>query len=103
MDQKKPRTGELLPEIAEHVFFTCPRYINQRNYLETTMRFQVTPDNIVHLILSSCDNWNAVRAFARRVLMQQTLAEIAKLAELDGSSAESPSPEVTLDTCDERG
>ena len=47
-------------ETAEHVFFTCPRYVDQRNYLERTMGFQVTPDNIVNLMLISCDNWNAV-------------------------------------------
>ena len=42
-------------ETAEHVFFTCPRYVNQRNCLERTMGFQVTPDNIVNLMLISCD------------------------------------------------
>ena len=39
------------------------------------MGILVTPDNIVNLMLSSCDNWNPVYVFARRVLMQQRLAE----------------------------
>ena len=50
------------------------------------MELQVTPDNIVNLILSSYDTWNAVRVFARRVLMKQRLAERAGLAELEGGT-----------------
>ena len=70
-------------ETAEHVFFTCPRYINQRNRLERTMGLRETPDNIVNLMLSSCDNWNPVCVFARRVLMQQRLTERARSAKFE--------------------
>ena len=60
-------------EKAEHILFTCPRYVDQRNCLERRMGFQVTPDNIVNLMLIACDNWNAVSVFAMRLLTQQRL------------------------------
>ena len=73
-------------ERAEHVFFTCPRYVNQRNCLERTMGFQVTPDDIVNLMLISCDNWNAVCVYAKRVLKRLRLAERTRSAELESST-----------------
>ena len=71
---------------AEHVFFTCPLYVDQRNCLERTIGFQVTSDNIVHLMLTSCDNFNAVCVFAKKVLMQERLAKRERSAELEGST-----------------
>ena len=55
-------------ETAEHVFFTCPPYVDQRNCLERTIGLQVTPNNIV--LLTSCDNWYAVCGFAWRILTE---------------------------------
>ena len=80
-------------ETADNVLFTCPQYINQRNCLEKKMGFQITPDDIVHLMLTSIDNWNAVCIFERRVLIQQRLAEREMSAKLNLQ------PEVILD-CD---
>ena len=43
--------NEAIPECcnerqtAPHVFFTCPKYVDQRNYLERTIGFKVTTDN----------------------------------------------------------
>ena len=47
--------GEACPEChneretAEHVFLTCSKCVDQRNFLERTLGFQVTPNNIVNL------------------------------------------------------
>ena len=53
---------------------------DQQNFLKMTIRFQITPDNIVNLMLTTCDNWNVVYVFARGVLRQQRLAERASVA-----------------------
>ena len=56
------------------------------NFLETTIGFQVTDDNIEHLMLTSYDNWNAVCVRAKRVLTQQRLAEREISAELESTT-----------------
>ena len=50
------------------------------------MEFQVAPDNIVNLTLTSCDNWNAICVFTKRVLVQQRLDERARSADVEGST-----------------
>ena len=77
-------------ETARHVFFTCPQYVNQRNWLERTIELKATPDNIVNLMLISCDNWNAICAFVRSVLMQQRLTDRERSAKLEIALAEPP-------------
>ena len=57
-----------------------------RQWLEGTIEYQVTPDNVVNRMLTSYGNWNAVCVFARKVLMQFRLAERARSAELEGST-----------------
>ena len=42
-------------DTAQHVFFTCSQNVKQRNCLERTIRFQVTSDNEVKLMLTSCN------------------------------------------------
>ena len=37
-------------EMAENIFFICPRCDGQRNCLERTIRYQVTSDNVVDLM-----------------------------------------------------
>lgn len=73
-------------ETAEHIFFTCPRYEFRRNFLERTIGSQVTPDNVVNLMLTSRENWNAVCLFAKEVLVQQRIIERARTAEMDSST-----------------
>ena len=46
----------------------------------------MTPDNIVNLMLSLCENWNAVCFFAKEVLIQQRIMERVRTAEMDSST-----------------
>ena len=57
-------------ETAEYVFFTCPRCVDQWNCLER-IGFQVTTNNIVNLMLTSCDNWSTVCVFTKRLSTQR--------------------------------
>ena len=69
-------------ETAEHVFFTYPRYENRRNFLKRTIESQMTPDNVVNPMLSSCGNWYSVCIFAKEVLTQHRIMERARTAEI---------------------
>ena len=57
-------------ETAEHVFFICPRFEFQWNFLERTISTQGIPDNVVNVMLSSCENLNAICFFAKEALIQ---------------------------------
>ena len=62
-------------EDAEHVFFACPRFREGRGELQELLRENLTPDNIIGLMLSSKDNWNVVADYAARVIKQLREAE----------------------------
>ena len=54
---------------AKHVFFTCPRFREQRQNLETAVDLKITPDNVTEAMLSSEDDgWKATTTFATKVL-----------------------------------
>ena len=73
-------------ETVKHVFFSWPKYVNQRNCLHRTVGFQVTLDNIVNLMISSYYNWYAKCVFARGVFTQQRFTERSRSAELEGNT-----------------
>ena len=77
-------------------FFTFPQYIDQQNCLERKIGFQITPNNIVNLMLTSFNNWNLVCVFAKRVLAPQRLADRERSAELEDSTRWISTPEVVL-------
>lgn len=55
-------------EDAEHVFFECPRFCQQRDEVEITIKKKIYPESIVEAMLSSEAAWNAISTFATEVL-----------------------------------
>lgn len=55
-------------ENAEHVFFTCPRYNNERDQLQEHLNKRITPDNIVNIMLNAADSWSSIEDYATTVL-----------------------------------
>lgn len=55
-------------ENAEHVFFACSRFNNERDRLQEHLNERITPDNVVNLMLKAEDPWNSIEDFATVVL-----------------------------------
>ena len=51
---------------AEHVFFSCHRFREQRQNLEIAVDLKITPDNLTGAMLASEDGWKATTTFATR-------------------------------------
>ena len=66
-------------EDAEHVFFVCPRFREVRAELEESLQQRSTPENIVHLMMTSEANWNAVAAYAADIIKKLREAEKVRL------------------------
>jgi hypothetical protein len=54
------------PETAEHVLFECPRFNEERESIGASGN-QLTPDNILNVMLESSDGWSAVSAAVARI------------------------------------
>ncbi|CAB0036373.1 unnamed protein product [Trichogramma brassicae] len=54
-------------EDAEHVFFCCPRFHEERERLQQVLQEEMEPENIVWLMLETAGNWMAVVSFAQSV------------------------------------
>lgn len=48
---------------AEHVFFVCGRWWKQRRELEVDLEEDLSPDNIVRIMVEKRSNWDAVSRF----------------------------------------
>ena len=70
-------TCPLTVENAEHVFFECPRFQEERAELCELLRQRLTPENIVQLMLASEVNWQAVADYAANTI--KTLREAEKV------------------------
>lgn len=55
-------------EDAEHVFFQCPSFTNERNELQKTLGKDISPESLVNDMLTSEKNWDAVSKFATQIL-----------------------------------
>ncbi|CAB0032520.1 unnamed protein product [Trichogramma brassicae] len=55
-------------EDAEHVFFHCPRFYEERERLQQVLQEEIEPENIVRLMLETACNWMAVASFAQSSL-----------------------------------
>ena len=64
-----------IPENAEHVFFTCPRFREQQQNLETAVDLKITPDNLTEVMLASEDGWKATTTFETKVLQDPSRKE----------------------------
>lgn len=57
-------------EDAEHVFFVCPRFGEERAHLVEIIGQSIRPGNIVQIMLMSLDKWTYVCGFVRLVLVE---------------------------------
>uniref|UniRef100_A0ABD2W600 Reverse transcriptase domain-containing protein n=2 Tax=Trichogramma kaykai TaxID=54128 RepID=A0ABD2W600_9HYME len=55
-------------ENAEHVFYYCPRFNEERERLHSLLHEVMTPENTTRLMLASEPNWLAVASFAYSVV-----------------------------------
>lgn len=55
-------------EDVEHVFFYCPRFQQQRLMLENDIREDITPDNIITIMIKSSTAWNGVASFVCNIM-----------------------------------
>uniref|UniRef100_A0ABD2W8Y3 Reverse transcriptase zinc-binding domain-containing protein n=1 Tax=Trichogramma kaykai TaxID=54128 RepID=A0ABD2W8Y3_9HYME len=55
-------------ENAEHVFFNCPRFEEERERLHRQLQEVARPENIAQLMLADEKNWSAVASFAHSVI-----------------------------------
>ncbi|CAB0031140.1 unnamed protein product [Trichogramma brassicae] len=53
---------------AEHVFFRCPRFHEERERLQQGLQEEIKPENITQLMLETTGNWLAVASFAQSVV-----------------------------------
>ena len=58
------------PESAEHVVFVCNRFAEERRLLEEAIGHPATVNNFTNEMCSSPAKWNAVKSFARSVMMK---------------------------------
>ncbi|CAB0044279.1 unnamed protein product, partial [Trichogramma brassicae] len=68
-------------ENAEHVFYHCPRFGEERERLHSLLYEVMTPENTTRLMLASEPNWLAVASFAHSVVTR--LREMKEWTEED--------------------
>ena len=66
-------------EDAEHVFFECPRFRDDRARLNEVLQQRSTPDSIIGLMIASEDNWMAVAGYSATVVKKLREAEKMRL------------------------
>lgn len=57
-----------MPEDAEHVFFWCPRFNDEKNELEDILGMKLDLESLVNLMMTTEKNWAAVSSFATAVI-----------------------------------
>ena len=55
-------------EDAEHIFFVCLRFYRERAALQKLLHQRSTLETIVHQMMSSKENWNAVADYAATII-----------------------------------
>ncbi|CAB0031139.1 unnamed protein product [Trichogramma brassicae] len=64
-------------EDAEHVFFHCPRFYEERER-QQVLQEEIEPENIVSLMLETATNWMAVESCAQSVVTRLRYSERAE-------------------------
>lgn len=64
---------------AEHTFFTCNRWADQRLAVEIALGVRCTPDNVVGTMLVSQTNWDIVATYVEDLLRQKKIEERERL------------------------
>ena len=59
-----------MAEDAEHVFFRCPRFEEERRELEELIGVKPEPETLVELMLMTEKNWASASSFARTVMTE---------------------------------
>ena len=67
-----------MPEDAEHVFFWCQRYTDERKKLEDTLGSTPESETLVKLMLATEQKWSAVSSFATAVMKRLREEECRK-------------------------
>ena len=62
-------------EDAEHVFFRCTRFSEERKKLKEVLGVIPEPDNIVTYMLKAVRNWSAVKVFASQIMRERRRLE----------------------------
>ena len=65
---------------AEHTFFACGRWAQERRALEATLGCNCTPDNIVTLMVNSETNWNEIATYVEKILRTKKIEEKKRLS-----------------------
>ena len=64
---------ERIEDSAEHTFFECDRWSQERRALEVALGCNCTPDNIRSLMVHSEENWNEIAACVEKILRSKKL------------------------------
>lgn len=59
--------GDNCVDDAQHTFFSCERWRIERNIVEREVG-EITPENIINIMLASRRNWDSIAAFVEKVL-----------------------------------
>lgn len=59
-----------MPKDAEHVFFRCPRFEEDRQELEEVIGAKTETETLVRLMLETGRNWTSASSFARKVMTE---------------------------------
>lgn len=61
-------TGCGVPEDAEHVFFQCPKFQQERAAVNDYLKTSLTPETLVRHMMTSEQNWGVVSSYATTIL-----------------------------------
>ncbi|CAB0029833.1 unnamed protein product [Trichogramma brassicae] len=70
---------------AEHAFFRCPRFHEERERLQQVLQEIIEPENIVRLMIETAGKWMAVSSFAQSVVTR--LRQVAQECKNDPNDA----------------
>ena len=71
---------EGVEDSAEHTFFACDIWAQERRALEATLRCNCTPDNIVTLMVNCETNWNEITTYVEKTLRTKKIEEKKRLS-----------------------
>ena len=58
-------------EDVRHTLFVCKRWEDNRQSLKAQIKTDITPSNMLTIMLASDDHWSSVEAFVRNIMMDK--------------------------------
>ena len=55
-------------EDAEHIFFSCTRFTDDRCDLYNNINTHLTPDNLIDTMLIKIENWNLIKEYCTKLI-----------------------------------